>query len=1015
MISFSTVSSANYYAEALEKDGNRQKSADNYYADGTSKSEWMGEATKGLGLKCQDVDGLKFSDILNGNINLPDGSSQQLNRASRTFTNKETGEQAVSQGRKGWDFTISAPKSVSIAGLVANDERVIDAHKDAVKATVKYIEENGAQTRIKEGKETFTVQTGNVIAAGFHHETSRENEPNLHTHTVIMNATYDKNSGQFRSLSNEKMMDLRKSADEVYKNELANNLKKLGYEASIEKEGEHNTIKIKGISEEHEKYYSTRSDDIEKFRNQMDKAVENNEKSFNFKGKNSVEKLVNVSEKDAQSWQKASDEAKNQWATIATRPPKSENSREQDIARWQSQAKDIKLDYDKLKDKALEKAQSKDVNSKAHESAKSAVKDAIKDLSKDKGSFNSRELMDKVIEKAKGNCSVKDIKEAIKSAKNNEELIDRNYGKMTTPGAIASKKEEWIKEQKEKDSKNPNVQKLKELSGKNKDLTEKIGDDYKKLSEAKYKLKQVEYKDGKDKNMFGLATKTRTQIYDANIKTGGIGFVKDRYMITDKGVFKSKAGVFSAKGIKNAIGHKLSDNALKQKQEANKEMRDAKASGSLAGIMKAALKQASADIKGSVGKSMTSWQKCGMAESAMARAGNAMQKAKDKESLKEQIKDLEKKIENKQAQREYNNYQKDELKARIKEDKEPSSARSNNDMQKDRNQDKSQEKSPDKSVQKNDKNMSNSHNKSVASESKLADVRHKLDVSNYADSAYGKNSPIAKEASDDAKKEMRDLSNKDIKKLDDGFKKDGLDSPKDLKDEMKNRDMDKGKQDKQYATSGKYQEGLTGKSPDKDSELKGRQSRQNLSADDKKENKSESKESSKEPEKQSKDNGKDKTKDVKEGTIAPSGKPQKGLSPDGKSERQSSGNHGNKPGQSASNSNSKETKEDYQAPSTNKNASKEHGKGDDKSSKAQDAGKNHANKVQNQAQSKAKDSEKWLEKGLSADKNKSKQADKGLEKDLSSSKNQDKSQNKAQSNNENTQSRSRGQELELGR
>ena len=38
--------------------------------------------------------------------------------------------------RPGWDITFSAPKSVSLEGLVIGDRRVIRAHDDAVRATL---------------------------------------------------------------------------------------------------------------------------------------------------------------------------------------------------------------------------------------------------------------------------------------------------------------------------------------------------------------------------------------------------------------------------------------------------------------------------------------------------------------------------------------------------------------------------------------------------------------------------------------------------------------------------------------------------------------------------------------------------------------------------------------------------------------------------------------------------------------------------------------------------------------
>ncbi|MBE9140785.1 relaxase domain-containing protein [Nodosilinea sp. LEGE 07088] len=50
--------------------------------------------------------------------------------------------------RAATDFTFSAPKSVSIAALVQQDERVLEAHRQAVAKALLVLEERYAQTRI---------------------------------------------------------------------------------------------------------------------------------------------------------------------------------------------------------------------------------------------------------------------------------------------------------------------------------------------------------------------------------------------------------------------------------------------------------------------------------------------------------------------------------------------------------------------------------------------------------------------------------------------------------------------------------------------------------------------------------------------------------------------------------------------------------------------------------------------------------------------------------------------------
>ncbi|MDO9534005.1 MAG: MobF family relaxase, partial [Bacillota bacterium] len=159
---------------------------DDYYRGAESApTAWVGKGAEALGLSGA-VDGKAFTDLLAGKIN-----GQQLGRV---------GQDGKIEHKPGWDMTFSAPKSVSIMALVADDHRLIDAHETAVRETLAWLEKEAAITRVKErGGETKVQATGNLIAATFRHATSRELQPQLHTHTVIVNATR-REDGKWRSL-----------------------------------------------------------------------------------------------------------------------------------------------------------------------------------------------------------------------------------------------------------------------------------------------------------------------------------------------------------------------------------------------------------------------------------------------------------------------------------------------------------------------------------------------------------------------------------------------------------------------------------------------------------------------------------------------------------------------------------------------------------------------------------------------------------------------------------------------
>jgi conjugative relaxase-like TrwC/TraI family protein len=84
--------------------------------------------------------------------------------------------------------------------LVGGDSRLEEAHRIAVKRTLEIIESRYAQTRVKGER----INTGNLTVAMWHHDTSRELDPQLHTHCVVMNLTQLPN-GKWQSRTDENL------------------------------------------------------------------------------------------------------------------------------------------------------------------------------------------------------------------------------------------------------------------------------------------------------------------------------------------------------------------------------------------------------------------------------------------------------------------------------------------------------------------------------------------------------------------------------------------------------------------------------------------------------------------------------------------------------------------------------------------------------------------------------------------------------------------------------------------
>src|SRR5579862_8227397 len=59
-----------------------------------------------------------------------------------------------------YDFTLSPPKSVSIAALIGDDQRIINAHDKAVQTAFQQLEQYAA-ARVRKGEQTSYRMTGN--------------------------------------------------------------------------------------------------------------------------------------------------------------------------------------------------------------------------------------------------------------------------------------------------------------------------------------------------------------------------------------------------------------------------------------------------------------------------------------------------------------------------------------------------------------------------------------------------------------------------------------------------------------------------------------------------------------------------------------------------------------------------------------------------------------------------------------------------------------------------------------
>lgn len=135
--------------------------------------------------------------------------------------------------RAGFDLCFSAPKSVSVALCLDDSIRknMIEAHEAAVAATLVKIEDREIGTRITTNGKTEHIKTDNMLCGKFNHYVSRNSDPQLHTHAVILNQTL--HEGNVYAVDNANLYRNKMLYGQIYRNTLAAELMQRGYEVTI--------------------------------------------------------------------------------------------------------------------------------------------------------------------------------------------------------------------------------------------------------------------------------------------------------------------------------------------------------------------------------------------------------------------------------------------------------------------------------------------------------------------------------------------------------------------------------------------------------------------------------------------------------------------------------------------------------------------------------------------------------------------------------------------------------------
>lgn len=404
MISSKAISgaaaAAGYHFEKNSQQANasHDKGAE-YYAKGEVRSAWGGEGAAlwigengsavGQGAQVEKED---FIRVLEGRVRDLMGPREAEDRQLGRMRNGKN------EHRAGIDFTFSPSKSVSIESEVFGSEAARRGHEIGVQAAMDFLEREAAQTRV-DGR---FVKTRNLIYAKFEHSISRELDPQTHTHVVIANMTM--HEGRWMSLSNERLLELRTTADQIYKATMAHELQKAGYRLDFAHDG---NFELQGYTPEQVNEFSLRTQQIDAWL------------------------AAHGIEPDQAT---GADRTRAFYATRAAKaaPDSAELQREQ----WLERGQAVGLRAAERHEKGRMELEM----TTPRQEAERAVAMAREHLSEREMAFSRKDLYANAARFSEGRASYADLEAAIRREFKAGELSDRADGKATSRGAVEAEK-----------------------------------------------------------------------------------------------------------------------------------------------------------------------------------------------------------------------------------------------------------------------------------------------------------------------------------------------------------------------------------------------------------------------------------------------------------------------------------------------------------------------------------------------------------------------------------------------
>jgi conjugative relaxase-like TrwC/TraI family protein len=373
-------------SEYLKKD--YSLASNSYFTQGKQiEGHWSGQLAEEIGLT-GTVTTEAFDRLANG---------QNPFTGEQLIEHKETN---TAKARAGWDLTVNAPKTVSLAALVGGDHRILEAHRAANAAALEKMQEYVQQ---RMGGRNAAVTTGKWIVASFEHNTARPDAngypaPHLHTHNVLFNMTATDGNAQARAVQEREIFRAQKLGTAVYQAELGWRLQQLGYSV---KRGTNNAPDIKDFTKEYLDNESPRTREIKQRAEELGLSGRRAEKLIAHQDRN--EKLDITSEELKIIHQANAELFGNQPARIVEEARLNRGT-------FHRSAEDLTRE------------------------AYRAVEYARKKLSERSAVFDEHEVLRHALQYRPGSVRLQDVEQALKQHRAEEKLVDVSHVRPNSPG-----------------------------------------------------------------------------------------------------------------------------------------------------------------------------------------------------------------------------------------------------------------------------------------------------------------------------------------------------------------------------------------------------------------------------------------------------------------------------------------------------------------------------------------------------------------------------------------------------